>query len=216
MELNLNKSALIIVDVQNDFIPGGALAVKEGNQVVPIINSLQGKFQTVIATQDFHPANHGSFAANHPGKNPGEFIELNGLNQILWPVHCVQGSNGAEFHQYLNLADWTAIFQKGMNPDVDSYSGFFDNARRGDTGLGDFLKEKGIKTVYISGLALDYCVKFTALDSVSLGFETWLIADATRAVNLNPTDGESAIEEMKSAGVKIITSNDLQKTEDHV
>lgn len=216
MELNLNKSALIIVDVQNDFIPGGALAVKEGDQVVPIINSLQGKFQTVIATQDFHPANHGSFAANHPGKIPGEFIELNGLTQILWPVHCVQGSNGAEFHKDLKRENWSAIFQKGMNPDVDSYSGFFDNARRGDTGLGDFLKEKGIKTVYISGLALDYCVKFTALDAVNLGFETWLIADASRAVNLKPTDGDSAIEEMESAGVKIITSKDLQKTEGHV
>lgn len=216
MELNLYKSALILVDVQNDFLPGGALAVNDGDQVVPIINSLQSKFQTVIATQDFHPANHGSFAANHPGKNPGEFVELNGLPQILWPVHCVQGSKGAEFHKDLKRENWTAIFQKGMNPDVDSYSGFFDNARRGDTGLGVFLKEKEIKTVFISGLALDYCVKFTALDAVSLGFETWLIVDATRAVNLNPTDGDSAIQEMKSAGVKIITSNDLPKTEDHV
>lgn len=216
MELNLNNSALIIVDVQNDFLPGGALAVKGGDQVVPIINFLQGQFQTVIATQDFHPANHGSFAANHPEKNPGEFIELNGLTQILWPVHCVQGSWGAEFHQDLNGKEWTAIFRKGMNPAVDSYSGFFDNARRGDTGLGDFLKEKGIESVYITGLALDYCVKFTALDAVGLGFETWLIADATRAVNMKPTDGESAIEEMNSAGVKIITSKDLQKTEDHV
>lgn len=209
MELNLKKAALIIVDVQNDFIPGGALAVNEGDQVVPVINSLQRKFETVIATQDFHPANHGSFAANHPGKTPGEFIDLNGLNQILWPVHCVQGSAGAEFHKDLNRENWVAIFQKGMNQDVDSYSGFYDNARRGDTGLGDFLKEKGIKTVFVAGLALDYCVKFTALDAVSLGFETWLIADATRAVNLQPTDGELAIREMESAGVKIIYSNEL-------
>lgn len=209
MELNRKKAALIIVDVQNDFIPGGALAVNDGDQVVPVINSLQRKFETVIATQDFHPANHGSFAANHPGKTPGEFIDLNGLNQILWPVHCVQGSMGAEFHKDFNREDWVAIFQKGMNPDVDSYSGFYDNARRGDTGLGDFLKEKGIKTVFVAGLALDYCVKFTALDAVSLGFETYLIADATRAVNLQPTDGELAIREMESAGVKIIKSNEL-------
>ncbi len=211
MELNLDNSALIIVDVQNDFIPGGALAVKDGDRVVSIINSLQGKFQTVIATQDFHPADHGSFAANHPGKKPGEIIDLKGLNQILWPVHCVQGSSGAEFHEDLTRQDWTSIFQKGMNPEVDSYSGFFDNARRGDTGLGDFLKEKGINKVFVTGLALDYCVKFTALDAVSLGFETFLITDATRAVNFKPTDGDQAIREMESAGVKIIESNELIK-----
>ncbi len=209
MELNLKSAALIIVDVQNDFIPGGALAVSEGDQVVPVINSIQPEFGTVIATQDFHPANHGSFAANHPERNPGEFIDLNGLNQILWPVHCVQGSTGAEFYKDLNSENLDAIFQKGMNPEVDSYSGFFDNARRGDTGLGDFLKKKGIKTVFVAGLALDYCVKFTALDAVSLGFETYLIEDATRAVNLQPTDGELAIREMESAGVKIIKSNEL-------
>lgn len=209
MELNLKKTALLIVDVQNDFIPGGALAVSEGDQVVPVINSIQHKFGTVIATQDFHPATHGSFAANHSGKTPGEFIDLNGLNQILWPVHCVQGSEGAEFHKDLNRENWAAIFQKGMNPEVDSYSGFFDNARRGDTGLGDFLKKKGIRTVFVAGLALDYCVKFTALDAVSLGFETYLIVDGTRAVNLRPADGDLAIREMESAGVKIIKSNEL-------
>lgn len=209
MELNLKSAALIIVDVQKDFIPGGALAIKDGDQVVPVINSIQHKFGTVIATQDFHPANHGSFAANHPGKTPGEFIDLNGLNQILWPIHCVQGSEGAKFHQDLNRENWVAIFQKGMNSEVDSYSGFFDNARRGDTGLGDFLKKKGIKTVFVAGLALDYCVKFTALDAVSLGFETFLIVDATRAVNLQPKDGEQAIREMESAGVKIINSTEL-------
>ncbi len=209
MEVNLKDAALIIVDVQNDFIPGGALAVKEGDQVVPVINSLQHKFETVVATQDFHPANHGSFAANHPGKTPGEFIDLNGLTQILWPVHCVQGSKGAEFCKDLKKESWVGTFQKGMNPDVDSYSGFYDNARRGDTGLGDFLKKKGIKTVFVAGLALDYCVKFTALDAISLGFETYLIVDATRAVNLQPTDGDLAIQEMESGGVKIIYSNEL-------
>lgn len=202
-------SALIIVDVQNDFLPEGSLEVKDGDQVVPLINDLQTKFKHVIATQDFHPVDHGSFAANHTGKNPGEFIELAGLKQILWPVHCVQGTHGADFHSKLNQSQWEAIFQKGKNPEVDSYSGFFDNARRGDTGLGDYLKSKGINRVFICGLALDYCVKFTALDAKSLDFETFLVADATRAVNLKPMDGELAIAEMLSAGITILTSEDL-------
>lgn len=203
------KAALLIVDVQNDFVPGGALAVSEGDVIVPLINDIQGKFSFVVGTQDFHPADHGSFAANHPGRNPGEFIELAGLSQFLWPVHCVQGTSGADFHPQLSKETWRAVFQKGKNPEVDSYSGFFDNARRGDTGLGDFLKVSGIEQVYVCGLALDYCVKFTALDAKSLGFETFLIADATRAVNVNPYDGPKAIEEMEIAGIKIITSEEL-------
>lgn len=209
MERNLTKAALLIVDVQNDFVPGGALAVREGDQIVPLINSFQEKFSHVIATQDFHPLVHGSFAANHPGKNPGEFVDLGGLKQILWPVHCVQGSEGADFHPELNQATWEAIFQKGKNPEVDSYSGFYDNARRGDTGLGDYLKSKGIKQVYVCGLALDYCVKFTALDANELGFETFLISDASRAVNLDPQDGDKAIQEMRTKGISILQSNDL-------
>lgn len=209
MDWNKENTALIIVDVQNDFIPGGSLAVHEGDQIVPVINVLQQKFKYVIATQDFHSADHGSFAANHLGKKPGEFIELAGLTQILWPVHCVQGSKGAEFHPDLDQSQWIAVFQKGKNPEVDSYSGFFDNARRGDTGLGDYLKSKGIRQVFVCGLALDYCVKFTALDAKSLGFETALIVDATRAVNLNPKDGDSAIDEMEKAGITILTSKEV-------
>jgi nicotinamidase/pyrazinamidase len=209
MEMNPEKSALILVDVQNDFLPGGALAVMDGDQIVPIIKSIQPKFKFTVATQDFHPVDHGSFASNYPGKNIGELIDLNGLSQILWPVHCVQGSKGAEFHSDLNKKNWKAIFQKGKNPAVDSYSGFFDNARRGDTGLGDFLKKNGILTVYIAGLALDYCVKYTALDAMSLGFETFLVVDATRPVNFDPSDGQKAIEELIQAGVKIIKSNEL-------
>ncbi|MDR7128151.1 nicotinamidase/pyrazinamidase [Algoriphagus sp. 4150] len=206
MAVNLKNSVLLIVDVQNDFLPGGALAVNRGDEVVPVINTLQEKFDFIVATQDFHPADHGSFAANHSGKNPGELIELDGLTQILWPVHCVQGSEGAEFHEDLNPIKWKAIFQKGRNPAIDSYSGFFDNARKGDTGLADFLQNEGIMNVFVTGLAQDYCVKFTALDSVSLGFHTYLITDATRAVNLNPKDGEAALAEMQSAGVKFIES----------
>jgi nicotinamidase/pyrazinamidase len=209
MELNDGKTALIIVDVQNDFIPGGALAVRDGDQIVPLINAIQGKFSRVIATQDFHPADHGSFAANHPGKNIGDFVQLSGLTQILWPVHCVQGTLGADFYPDLNQSQWEAIFQKGKNPEVDSYSGFFDNARRGDTGLGDYLKSTGIERVVVCGLALDYCVKYTALDAKSLGYETILIADATRAVNLSPEDGVRAIAEMKEAGITVLTSNEL-------
>ncbi|WP_192349666.1 bifunctional nicotinamidase/pyrazinamidase [Algoriphagus sp. Y33] len=206
MGMNLKNSVLLIIDVQNDFLPGGALAVNQGDEVVSVINALQEEFDFIVATQDFHPADHGSFAANHPDKNPGEVIELNGLTQVLWPIHCVQGSEGAEFHEELNPIKWKAIFQKGKNPGVDSYSGFFDNARRGDTGLGDFLQNEGIMNVFVTGLAQDYCVKFTALDSVSLGFNTYLITDATRAVNLNPKDGDLALEEMKNAGVKLIES----------
>ena len=206
MAMNLKNSVLLIVDVQNDFLPGGALAVEKGDEVIPVINALQEKFDFVVATQDFHPADHGSFAANHKGKSPGEVIELDGLSQILWPVHCVQGSDGAEFHEDLSPMKWKAIFQKGKNPVVDSYSGFFDNARREDTGLGDFLQREGIMNVYVTGLAQDYCVKFTALDSVSLGFKTYLVTDATRAVNLSAEDGNKALDEMESAGVILIES----------
>ncbi|WP_297334833.1 bifunctional nicotinamidase/pyrazinamidase [Algoriphagus sp.] len=209
MEKKKDNTALVIVDVQYDFLPGGALAVAYGDQIIPLINQIQKKFDLIVATQDWHPEEHQSFAANHPGKKNGEFIDLNGLEQILWPVHCVQGSSGAEFHADLDQSRWKAVFQKGKNPEVDSYSGFFDNARRGDTGLGEYLKTHGVSKVYVCGLAQDYCVKFTALDAVSLGFETFLIADATRPVNLNSTDGDQAIAEMKKAGVHVVISDQV-------
>lgn len=209
MEKMNPKTALIIVDVQYDFLPGGALAVGHGDQIIAVINRIQQKFDMIVATQDWHPEDHKSFAANHPGKAIGEFIDLNGLEQILWPVHCVQGSEGANFHRDLDQSRWAAVFQKGKHPEVDSYSGFFDNARRGDTGLGDFLKSKGIQKVYVCGLAQDYCVKFTALDAQSLGFETVLISDATRGVNLDPNDGDRAIEAMKEKGIKVLISDQL-------
>ncbi len=202
-------TALLLVDVQHDFLPGGALAVPQGDEILPIIAGLQPMFDCIIATQDWHPAHHGSFAANHPGTQPGQQIQLEGLSQILWPVHCVQGTSGADFPTTLDRNRWNAIFQKGKNPLVDSYSGFFDNARRGDTGLGDYLKQQGIRRVFVAGLALDYCVKFTAMDAVSLGFETLLLMDATRAVNLQPEDGQRALEEMKAAGIHCLKSKDL-------
>lgn len=201
--------ALIIVDIQNDFIPGGALAVKEGDQVVPIINELQQKFDFIVATQDWHPADHGSFAANHSNKKIGEFIDLNGLQQILWPVHCVQETTGAEFHPDIKTEKWKAVFKKGTNPKVDSYSGFFDNNRMGDTGLSAFLNENGIEEVFVCGLATDYCVKFTVLDAISEGFKTTLIADAARAVNIQENDDLKAIKEMSASGAKVVLADEI-------
>ncbi len=194
-------TCLILVDIQNDFVPGGALPVKEGDQIVPIVNRLQSRFDLVVATQDWHPLNHGSFAANHPGKKPGDVIELDGLQQILWPVHCVQNTPGAALVPSLGASRVARIFQKGTDPEIDSYSGFFDNDHRKATGLGEWLKAKSVSEVYICGLATDYCVKFTALDAVQLGFKTHLIEDACRGVNLNPDDIKRAMEQMSTAGV---------------
>ncbi len=201
--------ALILVDIQNDFCPGGHLEVPEGNQVVPIANALMDRFDLVVATQDWHPANHGSFAANHPWRKPGQVIDLNGLPQVLWPIHCVQESFGAEFVQALDADKIGHVFVKGTDPEIDSYSGFYDNGHRKATGMGDFLKEKGVDTVYVMGLATDYCVKFTALDAVALGFKTWLIEDGCRGVNLNAGDVEQAIADMRSGGVEVVNSSEV-------
>lgn len=198
--------ALIIVDVQNDFLTGGALAVKEGDQIIPLINRLQSKFDLIVATQDWHPKDHGSFASNH-NKNPGDKIQLVGLEQILWPNHCVQGTPGADFAADLKVEKIDKVFRKGTDKDIDSYSGFFDNGHKKSTGLGDYLKEKGVIEVYVVGLATDYCVKFTALDAVSLGYKTYLIIDACKGVNLKTGDVEHAIEEMQKAGVAIVKTN---------
>jgi nicotinamidase/pyrazinamidase len=196
-------NALIIVDVQNDFCPGGALSVPGGDGVVPVINTIQPGFDLVVATQDWHPADHGSFAANHPGRRPGEQIELAGLSQILWPVHCVQNTPGADLHPRLDRARIARVFRKGTNPSVDSYSGFFDNGRRWSTGLGDYLKGQGVTDVHVCGLATDYCVKATALDAVGLGFTTYLIEDACRGVELHADDVRRVIDEMREQGVVV-------------
>ncbi|MEW6709098.1 MAG: bifunctional nicotinamidase/pyrazinamidase [Candidatus Riflebacteria bacterium] len=202
--------ALILVDLQNDFMPGGALAVNEGDLVVEPANRLAEKFELVVATQDWHPADHGSFASNHSGRQPGEMAKLDGLDQILWPNHCVQNTTGAEFHPKLQQKLITKVFRKGTNPKVDSYSGFYDNQRRQATGLGDWLREKQVKKVYVMGLATDYCVKFTALDAASEGFNTWLVTDGCRGVNLQPGDVEKALAEMQKAGVKLIESKEIE------
>jgi nicotinamidase/pyrazinamidase len=203
------KRALILVDIQNDFIPGGALAVTEGDRVVPIANRVQGAFDLVVATQDWHPANHGSFASQHPGKKPGDVIDLNGIAQVLWPDHCVQGSKGAEFHPRLDTTRFAKSFQKGVDPEIDSYSGFFDNGHRRGTGLAEYLRSRNITDVYIAGLATDYCVKFTSLDARTLGLNVFVIEDGCRGVNLQPGDSATALDHMRAAGVNIVTSDDL-------
>lgn len=199
--------ALILVDLQNDFCNFGALAVKGGNDVIPIANRLMEKFELVVATQDWHPADHESFAAVHYFRQPGQVMNLHGLEQVLWPIHCVQGTFGAEFVQELNTNKITKVFPKGTDKTVDSYSGFFDNGKRGDTGLHAYLQEKNVTEVYVMGLALDYCVKFTATDAIELGYKTHLILDGTRAVNLEPNDGEKAVDFLKSLGVIVIESS---------
>ncbi len=205
--------ALILVDIQNDFLPGGALAVPDGDAVIPVANKLQSAFPVVVATQDWHPANHGSFAASHPGKKAFEQIELNGLPQTLWPVHCVQGTRGAELAAELNRDRIAKIFPKGTDAGIDSYSGLFDNGHRRSTGLGEWLKAQAVTEVFVCGLATDYCVKFTALDAARMGFKTHLIEDASRGVNLRPDDVRNAIEEMKCAGVVVVQSAGILKTQ---
>lgn len=201
--------ALILVDLQNDFMPGGPLAVSEGDQVIPVANRLMPEFEVVVATGDWHPADHCSFASNHPGHEVGEVIKVEGLDQILWPDHCIQDTEGAKLHADLDRSRIDHMLHKGDNPRLDSYSAFFDNGHVQATGLGDYLQDKNVNRVVIMGLALDVCVKYTALDALKLGFETVLIQDGCRAVNLQPGDEESAIEEMRSKGAKIVTSEEL-------
>jgi len=203
---------LILVDIQNDFLPGGALAVPRGDEVIPIANELQPRFDLVVATQDWHPAGHGSFASSHPGRRPGDLAALGGLPQVLWPDHCVQGSRGAEFAARLQMNRVEAIFRKGTDPAIDSYSAFFDNAHRKSTGLGDYLKGRGATEVYVLGLAADYCVKFSALDGRRLGFRMFVVEDGTRGVELQPGDVARAIEQMRAAGVEMVRSAALRAT----
>jgi len=182
--------ALILVDIQNDFCLGGALAVPDGDAVVDVANRLVPHFDWVITTQDSHPPEHQSFAAQHPGKQPFEVIDLHSLTQVLWPVHCVTGTHGWEFHPRLDLssARHTHNVPKGQDPRIDSYSGFFDNDKQRSTGLAEFLRERGIDEVYVLGLATDYCVKATALDARRLGLTAHLVEDGCRAVNLRAGD----------------------------
>ncbi len=201
--------ALLLVDLQNDFLPGGALGVPEGDQVIPVANRVQEYFDIVIATADWHPPGHGSFASSHPGCEAGDVIELSGMPQVLWPDHCVQHTEGAEFSPHLNTGKIAKVIYKGMDPEIDSYSGFFDNGRQKATGLETYLRDQKVDTVYVMGLATDYCVKYTALDAVSLGYRTWLIEDGCRGVGVAEGDVERALAEMKAAGVRVVKSGDL-------
>ncbi len=199
--------ALILVDLQNDFLPMGALPVPDGDQVIPLANQIQQRFDLVVATLDWHPSDHTSFAASHPGKMPGEVIDLDGLQQILWPVHCVQDTIGSAFAPKLDISRVRKIFRKGTDPGIDSYSGFFDNGHCKSTGLDLYLKQVGVTETYILGLATDYCVKFTALDAQELGFATYVLADACRGVELQTGDVAAALRAMKTAGSQIITGD---------
>lgn len=199
--------ALILVDIQNDFTTGGNLEVKEGEKIIPTINRLQERFELVVATQDWHPPDHLSFASNHQGRKPFEKTSLKGLEQMLWPDHCVQGTEGAAFHNDLDMKRVAAIFRKGMSPGIDSYSGFYDNGRLRNTGLAGYLRDLHVTDVFVAGLAGDYCVYFTARDALQEGFACTLIADATRSIS---EDGfKNAMEDLKRHGGVIAESGDL-------
>ena len=195
--------ALLIVDIQNDFLPEGALAVSAGDEIIPRVNQIMDDYDYVVASQDWHPDGHVSFSESHEGKKIGDFVEYEGVNQLLWPTHCVQYSDGAKFPAKLLTAKIDKVVQKGMNPRIDSYSAFFDNDHQQSTGLTSLLRAKGVIEVHVVGLATDYCVKFTALDAVNEGFKTVLLKDACRGVNIATDDISNAITEMEKAGVEI-------------
>jgi nicotinamidase/pyrazinamidase len=199
---------LLVIDVQNDFCPGGALAVPRGDEVIAPIHRIAPHFQHIVLTQDWHPSNHFSFAASHPGKQPYDSIELSYGPQTLWPPHCVQGTRGAEFHPALHLPQAELILRKGFHPQIDSYSAFFENDRSTPTGLAGYLRDRGLTRVFLAGLAYDYCVGYSALDARRLGLPAFILRDASRAIDLNGSI--AAIEaEFADAGVALIDSAEL-------
>ena len=203
-----SRAALLVIDVQNDFIPGGQLPVPEGDHIVPLINRLARQFKQVVIAQDWHPAGHASFASSHPGHQPYDVIQLPYGEQTLWPEHCVQATPGAELHPQLDLPHAQLIIRKGCNPDIDSYSAFLEADRRTTTGLSGYLKERGIDTVYMVGLALDFCVMYSALDARAAGFNAFVVLDACRAIDMNGSLA-AAIDRMQGAGVGLIQSTEL-------
>lgn len=200
---------LLLVDIQNDFLPDGALGVAEGDAVVPIANRLMPAFDHVVASQDWHPADHLSFAANHGGGEPFQTTELDGLEQILWPTHCVQDTPGASFASALDVGGIDHVVRKGLEPRIDSYSAFNDNGHRRATGLVHHLHAIGADQLFVMGLAADVCVHFTVLDALASGFATTLIADGTRGVDMNPGDTAAAIEAMQDQGARVCDSASL-------
>jgi len=200
--------ALLLIDIQNDFVPDGALAVAGGDAIIPLVNELQPRFELVVATQDWHPAGHLSFASSHPGQQVFQQIDLHGLPQPLWPDHCVQATPGADLHPALDQHRIEAIFRKGTNPDIDSYSGFFDNGHRKATGLTEYLQGRGVTQVYLAGLAADYCVYFSAKDALAQGFEVYFIEDATRAIS---TEGYAqARADLLAHGAHFVSAAEVQ------
>ena len=195
---------LLLIDIQNDFLPGGSLAVPDGDAVVEVANRAMPSFDHVVATQDWHPADHGSFASQHDGVEVGQVFELDGLSQVAWPDHCVQNTSGADFASALDRNQIDHITRKGTNRYIDSYSGFFDNGHRQQTDLDEHLKSVGVTDLTVMGLATDYCVRFTVLDSLRLGYSTRVVLAGCRGVNLNRGDVEKAIDEMRTAGAEII------------
>lgn len=196
--------ALVVVDVQNDFCPGGALAVRGGDEVVPFINAARNRWAFVVFTQDWHPANHSSFSSNNPGTEPGDIITVGGIDQIMWPDHCVQNTRGAEFHPDLDVRPGDPVIRKGELREVDSYSAFLDMDGEHETGLRRLLQNRGMDRITIAGLTTDYCVKFSVLDALSFGFGVTVLCKACRAVDLRPGDGQEACETMAAAGAVVV------------
>ncbi|MCI1185990.1 bifunctional nicotinamidase/pyrazinamidase [Hymenobacter sp. DH14] len=196
--------ALLLIDIQNDFLPGGQLAVPAGDEIIPLVNRLQAQFDLVVATQDWHPAGHQSFASSHAGRSQFEQIDLHGLPQVLWPDHCTQASYGAALAPTLQTERIEAIFRKGMNPEIDSYSAFFDNGHRKSTGLADYLRGRGVTDVVVAGLAADYCVYYSALDALAAGFATAVVTDATRAIS--PEGWAAAQADLAAKGARLLGS----------
>ena len=211
--LQSERSVLIVVDVQNGFTSGGNLAVANAEQIIPTINQLAQHFENIILTQDWHPANHISFAENHPHKKPYDTIRLNYGMQVLWPSHCVQGSKDAEFHPDLNIPTAQMIIRKGFHSQIDSYSAFMEADHQTTTGLAGYLKERGIDTVFIVGIATDFCVAWTAMDAAKLGFKTFVISDATKAIDLQGSL-QHAWQDMLAVGVKRVVANQILNASD--
>jgi nicotinamidase/pyrazinamidase len=203
-----SDSALLVIDVQVDFCPGGSLAVPEGNDIVPLVNRLAGQVPRVVATQDWHPRNHVSFASNHPGKSPFDVIPTASGDQVLWPDHCVPGTSGAQFHPDLDTLAFDLIVRKGTNPELDSYSAFFENDHKTPTGLHFYLNGLGVETVYLVGLALDVCVFYSALDAVQLGYRTVVVRDACRGIDSPPGSLNARLEQMRGAGIRLLNAAD--------
>jgi len=201
--------ALLVIDVQNDFCPGGSLAVEQGDAVVPVINALLPRFSLVVATQDWHPPDHVSFAGSHPGHKPLDVVQAGGIEQVLWPDHCVRGTRGADLHPGLDASRIGLLLRKGMRSSLDSYSAFFENDRRTDTGLQHYLKGLRIREVVICGLATDYCVLSSAMDGVRRGFQVVLVSDACRGVDFPKGSVARALATMKDAGVRVVESLEL-------